>query len=75
MARRTVTLEEKIESAQADVATAKAKYDKAVDALEKLLTKRQERDNRKLLEAFSGSDKSLAEVLNFLQGNNASQEE
>lgn len=52
MARRTVTLEEEIESAQADVATAKEKYGKAVDALEKLLTKRQERDNRKLLEAF-----------------------
>ena len=52
MARRVVTLEEKIEKAQIDVAEAKAKYDKAVDELEKLLTKRQERDNKQLLEAF-----------------------
>ena len=41
MARRIVTLEEKIEKAQAEVAETKAKYDKAVDTLEKLLTKRQ----------------------------------
>ena len=34
MARRVVTLEEKIEKTQIDVAEAKAKYDKAVDELE-----------------------------------------
>ena len=66
MARRVVTLEEKIEKAQIDVAEAKAKYDKAVDELEKLLTKRQERDNKQLLEAFSESEKTLAEVIDFL---------
>lgn len=68
MARRTITLEEKIEKAQADVAAAKEKYDKAVDILEQLLTKRKERDSRQLMEAFSESDKTLAEVLAFLQG-------
>ena len=55
MARRVVTLEEKIEKAQINVAETKAKYDKAVDELEKLLTKRKERDNKQLLEAFSES--------------------
>ena len=74
MARRVVTLEEKIEKAQIDVAEAKAKYDKAVDELEKLLTKRQERDNKQLLEAFSESGKTLAEVIDFLQGNKVSQD-
>lgn len=44
MARRVVTLEEKIEKAQINVAETKVKYDKAVDELEKLLTKRKERD-------------------------------
>ena len=68
MARRTITLDEKIEKAQTEVAAAKEKYDKAVDALEKLLTKRKERDNKELLEAFTTSDKSLADVLAFLQG-------
>ena len=56
MARRVVTLEEKIEKAQINVAETKVKYDKAVDELEKLLTKRKERDNKQLLEAFSKSD-------------------
>lgn len=74
MARRVVTLEEKIEKAQIDVAEAKAKYDKAVDELEKLLTKRQERDNKQLLEAFSESEKTLAEVIEFLQGNKSSED-
>lgn len=74
MARRVVTLEERIEKAQADVAEAKAKYDKAVDELEKLLTKRQERDNKKLLEAFSESKKTLAEVIEFMQGNQTLEE-
>ena len=69
MARRVVTLEEKIEKAQINVAETKAKYDKAVDELEKLLTKRKERDNKQLLEAFSESEKTFAEVIEFLQGN------
>lgn len=74
MAKRVVTLEEKIEKAQNDVTEAKAKYDKAVDELEKLLTKRQERDNKQLLEAFSESEKTLAEVIEFLQGDKVSQD-
>ena len=61
MARRVVTLEEKIEKAQINVAETKVKYDKAVDELEKLLTKRKERDNKQLLKAFSESGKTLAE--------------
>ena len=74
MARRIVPLEEKIEKAQINVAEAKAKYDKAVDELEKLLTKRQERDKKQLLEAFSESEKTLAEAIEFLQGDKVSQD-
>ena len=69
MARRVVILEEKIEKVQINVAETKVKYDKAVDELEKLLMKRKERDNKQLLEAFSESEKTLAEVIEFLQGN------
>ena len=69
MARRVVTLEEKIEKAQINVAETKAKYDKAVDELEKLLTKRKERDNKQLLEEFSESENTLAEVIEYLKGN------
>lgn len=67
MARRTIPLEEKIKKAQAEVAVTKEKYDKAVDELEKLLTKRKERDSKELLDAFTASDKTLADVLEFLQ--------
>ena len=74
MARRVVTLEEKIEKAQINVAETKAKYDKAVDELEKLLMKRKERDNKQLLKAFSESEKTLAEVIEFLQGNKSSED-
>ena len=74
MARRVVTLEEKIEKAQINVAETKVKYDKAVDELEKLLTKRKERDNKQLLEACSKSEKTLAEVIEFLQGNRPSED-
>ena len=74
MARRVVPLEEKIEKAQTNVAEAKAKYDKAVDELEKLLTKRWERDNKQLLLAFSESEKTFAEVIVFLQGNKGAED-
>ena len=74
MARRVVILEEKIEKVQINVAETKAKYDKAVDELEKLLMKRKERDNKQLLKAFSESDKTLAEVIEFLQGNKSSED-
>ena len=57
-----------------NVAETKVKYDKAVDELEKLLTKRKERDNKQLLEAFSKSEKTLAEVIEFLQGNRPSED-
>ena len=72
--KKQQTLEEKIEKAQINVAETKAKYDKAVDELEKLLTKRKERDNKQLLEAFSESEKTLAEVIEFLQGNRPSED-
>ena len=37
MARRTISLDEKIEKAEAAVLAAKARYDKALDELEKLV--------------------------------------
>ena len=69
MARRTVTLDEKIEKAQAEVIRAKDRCDHALDELEKLLTKKQELENKELIKAFTASDKSLAEVIAFLSGN------
>ena len=58
MARRSISLEEKIEKAQASVTSAKAKYDVAVEELEKLLSKKREMQSKELLKAFAASDKS-----------------
>ena len=38
-------------------------------ALSEWNIQQQERDNKQLLEAFSKSEKTLAEVIEFLQGN------
>ena len=51
MARRVISLDEKIRKAEAAVAAAKAKYDAALDELEKLVTKRKQLDDKKVLEA------------------------
>ena len=41
-----------------------------MDGKKKLLMKRKERDNKQLLKAFSESEKTLAEVIEFLQLHN-----
>ena len=67
MARRTISLDEKIEKAEATVIAAKTKYDKALDELEKLVTKRKQLDDKRILEAYHSSDKSVDEIVAFLQ--------
>lgn len=52
MARRKITLDEKIENAQATVFQTKDKYDAAVAELNELLKKKKELDSQKLVKAF-----------------------
>ena len=68
MARRVITLDEKIRKAEAAVASAKAKYDAALDELEKLVTKRKQLDDKKVLEAYHAGDKTADEIVAFIQG-------
>ena len=49
MARRIMTIDEKIEKAEAAVAAAKKKYDAALDELEKLVTKRKQLDDKRTI--------------------------
>ena len=49
MARRTITLDEKIRKAEGVVVSAKAKYDAALDELEKLVTKQKELNDKRYL--------------------------
>jgi hypothetical protein len=67
MARRVITLEEKIEKAQAAVLAAKNKYDAALDELEKLVTKRKQLEDKKLLEAYHAGDKTADEIIEFIR--------
>ena len=66
MARRTITIDEKIEKAEAAVISAKAKYDAALDELEKLVTKRKEMDDKEVLEAYHASGKTADEIVAFI---------
>lgn len=66
MARRTITIDEKIEKAEAAVAEAKKKYDAALDELEKLVTKKKQLDDKRILEAYHASNKTAEEIVAFL---------
>ena len=66
MARRTISLDEKIEKAEAAVLAAKVRYDKALDELEKLVTKRKQLEDKRILEAYHESDKTADEIVAFL---------
>ena len=66
MARRTITIDEKIEKAEAAVAEAKKKYDAALDELEKLVTKKKQLDDKRILEAYHASSKTADEIVAFL---------
>mgnify|MGYP007069974693 CR=1 FL=1 len=66
MARRTITLYEKIEKQQAVVAVAKIKYDTALDELEKLVARRKQLDDKKVLEAYHAGNKTADEIVAFI---------
>ena len=70
MARKTISLDEKIEKAEAAVLAAKARYDKALDELERLVTKKKQLEDKRVLEAYHESDKSADEIIAFLMSKN-----
>lgn len=74
MARRAITIDEKIEKAEAAVAAAKAKYDAALDELERLITKRKELDDKKVLEAYHAGGKTADEIVAFIHGGEVTEE-
>jgi hypothetical protein len=67
MARRTISLDEKIEKAEAVMLAAKAKYDAALDEMEKLVTKRKQQDDKKVLDAYHAGNKTADEIVAFIQ--------
>ena len=67
MARKIISLDEKIEKAEAAVLAAKARYDKALDELEKPVTKKKQLEDKRILEACHESYKTADEIIAFLQ--------
>jgi len=66
MARRNVSIEEKIDRQKEVVAKAKDKYDAALNELKMLMKKKQDMEGKELLNAFISSEKSLEEILDFM---------
>lgn len=67
MARRSISIDEKIERAKEVVSRAKGKYDAALDELEKLMVKKEEMKKEELMIAFMNSNRSYDEVMKFLK--------
>ena len=66
MARRSIPIEEKIETQKEVVSRAKDRYEAELDKLEKLMRKRDELRSKELMEAFANSERSFEEVMRFL---------
>ena len=66
MARRVITIDERIEKQTAEVTKAKKKYDEELDKLNTLIEKKKEMERKELLEAFSKSSRTCAEIMDFL---------
>ena len=67
MARRMTSIDEKIEKAEAVVIAVKEKYDAALDELERLVAKRKELDDKKVLEAYHAGGKTADEIVAFIR--------
>lgn len=68
MARRSTSIDEKIESQKELVSKTKDRYERELEKLNTLMKKRNELRSRELMEAFTNSDKSFVEVMRFLTG-------
>ena len=74
MARRSIPIEEKIETQKELVSKAKDRYEVELDKLEKLMRKRDELRSKELMETFANSERSFEEVMRFLSGNEVDDE-
>lgn len=71
----TETLEQQIEKAQQKVIKTKQAYDQAVDALQKLLDKRDAQRKEDLWNAIIKSEKSYDEILSFIIAGQTTEED
>ena len=75
MARRSISIDEKIDRQKAVVLAIKKKYDAALAELDALQQKKKELQGEELLKAFANSNRSLDEVISFMQWQNPDDDE
>lgn len=68
-------INEKIEKAKNDVATAKKRYDNATAALKQLMDKRDALEKDLLLKAVAKSDRTYEEIMAYLNGDSDDEED
>lgn len=66
MARRRISIDDKIEQQQQVVSKAKDKYEAELEILNQLIKKRDEIRNKELLQAIEHSSRSFEEIIDFL---------
>ncbi|MCR5237416.1 MAG: ErpK protein [Lachnospiraceae bacterium] len=63
-----ISLDDRIRKQEEVVFKAKDRYEAELKKLDKLITKRREIESKELVRAFEKSEKSLNEILEFLNG-------
>lgn len=66
MARRTISIDERIESAEHEVLKSKKKYDEAVAHLKILVERKRALQSAELMSAIERSGRTYEEILAFL---------
>ncbi len=74
MARRSISIDEKIEQQKKIVFNLKDKYEAALAELDRLQQKRIELRNKELLKAIENSNRSFDEIMAFLGSNDEAEE-
>ncbi len=75
MARRSISIDEKIERQKEITFALKDKYEAAVAELDALIQKKKELQNKELLKAIQNSKRSTEEIIAFLEGKNVGDDE
>ena len=66
MARRKISIDDKIEQQKQAVSKAKDRYEVELEQLNQLMKKRDELRNKELLQAIEHSNRSFEEIMEFL---------
>lgn len=66
MARRKLSIDDKIEQQKLAVSKAKDRYEAELEELNQLMKKRDELRNKELLQAIEQSKRSFEEIMDFL---------